>query len=290
MATKKTASSTSGAPTPVAPVASKSKLRKGSGSRREKFRFITVYGPFKTRKTTSLSRLPMGKTKWICSDPNAVPTLRALGRLPHSDDLYEPNSLAETKEIIQEALALAEADPDSLGFDHLVLDSATQYSDMYQAAVAKETGQRFLGDDKGNNGWQQFNAEFGGFLDDLAALSKFCNVYVIVHAKAKFDAKKGEFSSFSLSPAMSERLGRLSNWVLLKDFTEVIDDAKLADAKEHPDDPFYCIEGDKVFEDIFYTKPTHGWVASVNSLILGGNTGQEPGRDIVALLEKDGLL
>mgnify|MGYP000982372689 FL=1 len=38
---------------------------------------------------------------------------------------------------------------------------------------------------------------------------------------------------------------------------------------------------------MFYTRPTNGWVASVNSLKLGA---VEPGKDIRLLLEKDGLL
>lgn len=275
-------------PKPVKAQASKSKFRAGKGTARETNRVITIYGPFKSRKTTSISNLPMGRTKWICSDSNCIPTLRALGRMPHPDDIYEPGNIAEFREILEEMVALCETEGrDALGVDYLAIDSYTQFSDWHQQDVAKATGQRFLGDDKSNNGWQQFNAEFGGALDLLVALSRYITIVGIVHAKAKFDTKKGEYSSFSLSPAMSERLGRISNWILLKDLSEVIDDAKLEDARANPDDPFYSHEGDKVYEDIFYTKPTAGWVASVNTLALAE---QEPGADLTVLLKKDGLL
>ncbi len=275
------------APTQGPAKASVSKLPKGGGTNRDTNRIITIYGGFKTRKTTSVSTLPMGRTKWLVSDPNCVPTLKALGRLPHPDDIYEVNGVPKLRELLETFLQVAEAEgKEALGIDYLVLDSATQLSDWHQAQVARDTGQRFLGDNKSENGWAQFNAEFGACLDLFAMLAAYCHIVIIVHAKAKFDLKKGEFSSFSLSPGMSERLGRMSNWVLLKSFTEVVDDEKLAEAKAKPDDPYYSHENDLVYEDIFYTKPQSGWVASVNSLKMNA---EEPGRSLLALLEKDGI-
>ena len=283
-------------------VASVSKMPKGSGSRRVQTRVITVYGPFKSRKTTSLANLPAGRTKWVVSDPNAVPTLRALDRMPHEDDIYEVNNLESLREFLESTLKLAEDAVDNkedpraaLGIDFLVLDSWTQFFDWLQQDIAKATGQRFMGDDDKNNGWQRFNAEFGACLDLWAALGRYVTVISIVHAKAKFDKKKGEYASFSLSPAMAEKLGRLSNWILLKNFDEVIDDTKREDAFANPEDPYYEVSGsseDKkddriVYEDVFYTKPIGGYAASINSLKF---RAQEPGKDITLLLEKDGLL
>lgn len=289
--------------TPAAPVreeaiASVSQMPKGSGSRRVQTRHITVYGAFKTRKTGSLSNLPMGRTKWIASDPNCIPTLTALDRLPHPDDIYEVNSLDALRELLEATLKLAEdavtegKDPRKvLGIDFFVLDSWTQFADWHQQDVSKATGQRFLGDNDKDNGWQRFNAEMGACLDLWAALARYVTVIGIVHAKEKFDKKKGEYASFSLSPAMAQKLGRLSNWILLKGLDEVIDDDKRAEALANPEDPFYSIGEDRgekvIYEDVFYTRPTNGWVASVNSLKLGA---VEPGKDIRLLLEKDGLL
>lgn len=272
---------------PAAPTASVSKLRKGTGTKRDTNRIITIYGPFKSRKTSSISTLPAGRTKWIFTDPNGVPTMRALGRLPHPDDIYEPSSLDEFRTLLEEMVSLCESDGrDALGVDFIAIDSYSQLADWHQQDVAKATGQRFLGDDKMNNGWQQFNAEFGSCLDLVVSLSKYVTVIGIVHASAKVDQKKGEYSAFSLPPKMAERLGRISNWILLKTFEEVIDDEVIEKAKES-DDPLYSIEGGTVYEDAFFTKPVNGWVASANTLKFNQ---KEPGRDLTALLEKDGLL
>jgi hypothetical protein len=289
-------------PKPEPAAASVSSMPKGSGSRRVQTRVITLYGPFKTRKTGCLSYLPLGRTKWITSDPNCVPTLSALGRLPHPDDLYEVTSLEALREFLEDTLKLAEKaleekkDPRKvLGIDFLVLDSWTQFFDWHQQFLTKATNQRYMGESTDNNGWQRFNAEFGECLDLWAALGRYITVISIVHAKDKFDPKKGEFASFSLSPAMAQKLGRLSNWILFKGFTQVLDDDEIVRIKDliEKDDPegdyFTLVEerGEtKAYEEILYTKPAHGFVASVNSLKL---RSEEPGRDLLALLEKDGL-
>lgn len=286
--TKKPANKSPMATTRGPAQASTSKLRKGTGTLRTKNRIITIYGTFKTRKTTSLRNLPKGRTKWIVSDSNCIPTLQALDAMPHDDDIYECPNVEEFRKVLEEMVTLCENEgPEALGIDWLAIDSYTQFSDWHQADVAKTTGQRFLGDDKANNGWQQFNAEFGACLDLIVSLSRYISVVGIVHAKDKFDPKKGMYSTFSLSPAMAERLGRMSNWILLKTFDEIVDDEKIAEAHANPDDEFYLIEDGVVFEDSFYTKPTSGWVASANSLKL---KNPEPGNDLTVLLEKDGLL
>lgn len=270
----------------AAPTASVSKLRKGTGTKRDTNRIITIYGPFKSRKTTSISNLPAGRTKWIFTDPNGVPTMRALGRLPHPDDIYEPSSLEEFRNLLEEMVSLCEADGrDALGVDFIAVDSYSQLADWHQQDVAKATGQRFLGDDKMNNGWQQFNAEFGSCLDLIVSLSRYVTVIGIVHASAKVDQKKGEYSAFSLPPKMAERLGRVSNWILLKTFEEVIDDEIIEKAKDG--DPNYTVEDGVAYEDVFFTKPVNGWVASANTLKFNQ---KEPGKDLTVLLEKDGLL
>ena len=85
MAPKKAAESKSekAKSTPTAAPASTTKMSKGTGSMRKKNRLITVYGPPKSLKTTALANLPLGRTKWIASDPNCVACLTSLDRLPH---------------------------------------------------------------------------------------------------------------------------------------------------------------------------------------------------------------
>lgn len=298
MAPKKTPTKSTEPESSYEPVASVSKLPKGSGSRRVQTRVITIYGPAKTRKTTSLAHLPAGRTKWLISDPNCIPTLRSLDRLPHEDDIYEVNNLEALREFLDSALKLCEdavtegRDPrKELGVDFLVLDSWTQFSDWHQQDVSKATGQRFLGDNDKDNGWQRFNADMGACLDLWAALGRYVTVIGIVHAKEKFKKEKGEYASFSLSPAMAMKLGRLSNWILLKTLDEVVDDDVKQMAFDHPEDLRFSILEDRgeklVYEDLFYTRTTNGWLASVNSMKMQPT---EPGRDICALLEKDGLL
>ena len=122
MATKK-------APAREQPIASKSQLRAGTGSKRDKNKFIVIYGPPKSRKTGSCINLPKGRTKWIAADTNCISTLDALNALPHQDDIYEIDTLPELKQLTNEMLDLAGSDKDALGIDYLVLDSATHYSD-----------------------------------------------------------------------------------------------------------------------------------------------------------------
>lgn len=208
------------------------------------------------------------------------------------------NNLEALREFLDNALKLCEdavtegRDPrKELGVDFLVLDSWTQFSDWHQQDVSKATGQRFLGDNDKDNGWQRFNAEMGTCLDLWAALGRYVTCIGIVHAKEKFKKEKGEYASFSLSPAMAMKLGRLSNWILLKTLDEVVDDDIKQTAFDHPEDLRFSILEDRgeklVYEDLFYTRTTNGWLASVNSMKMQPT---EPGRDICLLLEKDGLL
>ncbi len=294
--TKKTSSTSSeAAPAPK----SKSKLPAGKGAAlKSNTRIISVYSVPKTFKTTAVSTLPLGRTKWLVSDPNCIPTLQSLGRLPHPDDIYSFPNLVALKEWLEGALKLAkEEGPEALGIDFLVLDSSTQFSDDYQREWAAETGQKFLGDNKSDNGWQGFNAMFGAVLDLLAALKEFVSVIIISHAKPKLDLKKGEYSGFSLSPAMAEKLGRLSNWVLFKTAEEIIDeDEKKRIMTEKADSPWYIIIRDpdapddvdrtKVLLTVFHTRTVSGWFASVEK---GPLAPEEPGTDIMLLLEKAGL-
>jgi len=265
--------------------ASNSKLRAGSGTKRNKTRLIVVYGQPKTRKTTSVSTLPLGRTKWLAADSNCVATLDALGRLPHNDDIYEVKSLNEAVELTNEMLDLAETAPDALGIDFLVVDSFTQFSDWQQQDIAKETAQQFLGERAGE-GWQQFNASFGRFLDNLASLTRYITVVGISHMKESAFKKKGTNATLSLPPQMAEKLARLANWLLYKTFEEKVD---VADGFEG-DEYISVVEtrGEKrYFESILHTQPVGNAVATVNSFKL---LAEEPGDDLTKLLEKDGLL
>lgn len=278
-----------------------SSLPAGKGSNRAKTRLITIYGREKSHKTGSLTKLISKgqRVKWILPDSNALPTLQAMGSLPADEDTYEFLQLADYKEWLETVLQVAETEGrEALGIDALVYDSATQHSDMYQQAVAKDSGQKFLGEIKEDNGWQRFNAEFGLILDLLAALAAYINVIVIVHAKEKFDPKKGEYSSFSLSPQMAMKLGRLSNWILLKRLVQVFDDGEKARiVNDRADSPWYVINKDpedptnldrtSVYMSTFHTRPVDGWVASVETPKLAA---EEPGGDISLLMEKAGLI
>lgn len=285
MAEKKKAAAKAAVPTKADAPASSSKLRPGTGTKRNKTRFIVIYGQPKTRKTTSCANLPLGRTKWIASDSNCVATLDALGRLPHNDDIYEVSSLNDAINLTNEMLDLCEKEGgDALGIDFLVLDSFTQFSDWHQQDIAKETSQRYLGEQAGM-GWQQFNAEFGKLLDNLAMLTRYVTVIGIGHMKESAFKKKGTNATLSLPPQMAEKLARLANWILFKTFEEKFE---VADGFEG--DEYISVEevrGEKrYFESILHTRPSGNVIATVNSFKL---LAEEPG-DLVKLLEKDGLL
>lgn len=265
-------------------VPSNSKLRAGGGSKRNKTRFIVIYGQPKTRKTTSASTLPLGRTKWIAADSNCVATLDALGRLPHPDDIYEVSSLMDATQLTNEMLDLAEKEgADALGIDYLVIDSFTQFSDWHQQDVARETNQSYLGEQAGL-GWQRFNAEFGKLLDNLATLTRYITVVGIGHMKESAFKKKGTYATLSLPPQMAEKLARLTNWLLYKTFEEKLDVADGFEGDEYilkeevRGEPHY-------FESLLHTRPMGNVLASVNSFKLNA---EEPG-DLMKLLEKDGL-
>lgn len=265
-----------------------SQLRPGGGSKRIKTRLITIYGPPKTRKTTACAGLPIGRTKWLISDSNCVPTLRSLDRLPADEDIYEVASLTEAVELTNEMVKLAqEQGVEALGIDFLVGDSLTQFSDWHQKAVAAETGQRFMGDAGNGAGWQQFNAEFGNLLDNFTLLSQLgVTVVLICHSKDKLAKGKGEWAVLNLPPQMAAKVGRLSNWVLFKQFEELV----VAEGEPEPEGPLVEVverEGKKwYFRNALRTVPLDGWTASINSLKFDPD---EPG-DLAKLLEKDGLL
>jgi len=256
---------------------------KGTGTKRVANRLITIYGVPKTRKTGSVSTLPVGRTKWIAVDPNCIATLDALDRLPHEDDIHEFNSLQEVLMFTNQLRDAVDAGED-LGFDYLVLDSITQLSNWHQQVVAKETTQRYLGEQAGA-GWQQFNADMGALLDNLAALTRYITVVVIGHMKESAFKKKGTYATLSLPPAMAERLAQLSNWILYKTFEEKLD----IEDPNFEGDEYISVEmnnGEKKFyESVLWTKPLGTIVASVNSLKL---KTQEPG-DLWALMQKAGL-
>lgn len=255
---------------------------KGKGTKRTQNRFIVVSGFPKTRKTTAVSTFPLGRTKWIASDSNCAATLEALGRMPHPDDFHEVTSLAEATQLTNEMLDAAEAG-EPLGFEFLVLDSTTQFSDWHQQDIAKDTSQSYLGEQAGM-GWQQFNADFGKLLDNLAALTRYITVVAIAHTKAGFEKKKAGNASLSLPPQMAEKLARLANWILFKTLEEKLETEGLV-----PDEYITMTEvrGEKhYFESILHTQPSGAIVATVNSFKL---LAEEPG-DLWAMMVKDGIV
>jgi hypothetical protein len=265
---------------------SMSKLTPGKGSKRKKTRFISIFGVPKTRKTGSCSTLPRGRTKWLVSDSNCVPTLDMLKRLPHDEDLHECSSLQEALMFTNEALDLAEREgADALGIDYLVVDSVTQFNDWHQQEVAKQTNQSYMGETKEGNGWQQFNAEFGKFFDNLARLTSYCTVICIGHIKESAFKKKGQYATLSLPGQMAEKLARLSNWLLYKTFDELLEVPEGTEA-----DDFITVEEEengtkRYFESVLWTKAVGNILASVNSSDL---KTKEPG-DLYKMLQKANL-
>lgn len=270
--------------------ASNSALDPGTGSNRVNTRNITIYGPAKSRKTGACKEFPRGRTKWLISDPNCVPTLRALKRLPHPNDLYPVRSLGEAVEFLEKALGIAvERGRDALGIDTLIIDSDTQFADWHQAAVAADTNQRFMGEDEKNNGWQQFNAQFGRYLDLKALLSEHINVISICHTKPGAKPGKTTFGGLNLPPQMAGKAERLANWVLFKSFIEINE----TDTASTPNE---CLiktgpEGShRYFDSSLWLKPVEGWFASANLENPELAELDRVGGDLYALMKEEGLL
>src|ERR1051326_6158456 len=81
-----------------------STFQPGKGAARAGKRFVILYGAPKSRKTTSVSTLHGRRVKWLVSDSNCIPTLEAMGRLPHGDDIYELPNITEAKTLVQQML------------------------------------------------------------------------------------------------------------------------------------------------------------------------------------------
>ena len=267
-------------------VTSPSTLVPGKASTRTRRRFIIIYGAPKGRKTTTASTLDPSRTKWIVSDSNCIPTLVAMDRLPPDENLYEVSSIPECIALVNSWLDVADKEGfEALGIDSVVVDSATQFSDWHQQDVAKNSGQRFMGDNAKNNGWQQFNAEFGQFLDGLAILAKHVNVILICHAKEKPDLTKGEWASINLSPQMSLKAGRLANWVFFQTCKDVPVEAK-ATVDEYIQNIIESRDGSRSGKEVVLnTQPVGAWIAAGPPSLKA----EEPG-NLQKLLEKEGLL
>lgn len=271
----------------VAP-ATQSILEPGGGSHRSGKRFIIIYGAPKARKTTSVSKLHGRRVKWLISDSNCIPTLEALGRMPAPSDIYEVRGLQDAKDFCVKILnAVEEHGVDKLGFDILVADSLTQFFDWHQEEVARVTTQRFMGENDKNNGWQQFNAEYGMFLDLLAQVAQYVTVIAIGHSKEKPNGK--DWAGLNLSPAMAIKAGRIANWVLYQTMTSTsIGEPTDADMEG---DLFTSVKkmsdgSAKVTEVVIHTTPQGPFIASVNAKNL---EDQEPA-DMDYILVKEGLL
>lgn len=291
MSKKTTEKAAARKPTPIddAP-ASVSELDAGTGSARVTTRNVVIYGPAKSRKTGACSNFPRGRTKWLVSDPNCIPTLRALKRLPHPNDIYPVNSLGQAVEFLEKVLALAvEKGKVALGIDTLIIDSDTQFSDWHQASVAADTNQRFMGDDEKNNGWQQFNAQFGRYLDLKALISEHIHVVSICHTKPGAKPGKTTFAGLNLPPQMAGKQERLANWVLFKSFTEVNE----TDISEVPNECLVTMGPDgkkRYFDSSLWVKPIEGWFASANFENPELAELDRVGGDLYALFQEEGLL
>lgn len=281
---------------PVAKEATVSKLPAGKGSARVTKRAICIYGPGKTRKTGCLANLIKQKrVKLIAADPNCLPTLTVLGALPAASDIYEFANLSQTVEFLEKLLELADAEgAEALGIDWLIVDSLTSLFDWHKQDVARDTGQRFMGDDAKNNGWNRFNSEFGRLLDLIVAVTQYVGVIAIAHAKDREPnseaMKKTQWAGISLSPEMSLKASRVFNWILFKTFQEVVDDGSRV---FEPDDYLEKSEERgqvKWYESILHARPLGTFMASANLRPENAKKSEWPGNDLSIMLEAEGLL
>jgi hypothetical protein len=266
----------------AAPVKRESALKAGTGSKRVKTRVITLYGPPKTGKTTAASTLPIGNTKWLITDQNCIPTLDSADRLPPDEDIYEITSLSQAKNLLLDMIDCAKED--SLGRDYVVFDSLTALADIHQTELARLTGQRFLGDNQKNNGWQLYNAEFGTVMDILSDLGRYVTVVCIAHSAAKSDPTKGDYHGLNLTPKMAERAGRTGNWILYMTATSTSaedgdEDTEFSQILETP-------SGKRRIERVIHTVPVGFWPAAASSRV---KLDPEEPPDIYKLLKKAGL-
>lgn len=284
-------------------------IEPGNGTANTSRRLIIIYGLPKVRKTTSVSKLFGRRVKWLVSDSNCLPTLESVNRKPHPSDIYRVRTLQEAKDFLQKILNAAEEHGvEKLGFDILAVDSLTRFFDWHKEEIARITGQRFMGDNKENNGWQQFNAEYGTFLDMLAQVAELVLVIAIGHSLPKpsgdkaLDAfkKKGEWAALNLSPAMAEKSARLANWILYQTLDTRYVDSSEPGALES--DAFITAEQlpngtIKHIEVVIHTTPYdaggYTFSASVNSKLNENEKptleAEEPG-DLDYILVKEGLL
>ncbi len=268
--------------TPKKVQAKASLMEPGKGSKRVQTRVVYIYGPPKVGKTYCVASLPPDDTKWIVSDSNCVPTLASADRLPPEENIYEVGTLMEAKSIVDKMITAAEQD--GLGASYVVLDSITALADFHQQDVAAGTSQRFMGDNAKNNGWQQYNSEFGSLLDLLAVLGRYVTVVIVAHAKEKAEMAKGQFNGLNLSPQMALRAGRTGNWILyLECSTQSADD-------EDDEDDFTQITkgplGREKIRRVIRTTPYGGMFAATNS--MRPLEPEEPA-NLAKLLEKAGL-
>lgn len=282
MAKKKVVST---APPPIA-----SKMEPGTGADGTSGLLIGLYGPPKSEKTTACSTIP--NAKWIISDPNCLPTLRALGKLPHKNNIYPVKNLQECRDVLAKALDVAEKfGAEGLGCSAFVNDSMTQLSDWHQQDVARLSGQRFMGDNPKSNGWQQFNAEMFGLIDDFAELSKYVPVICIAHAAPKMDLSKGSWAGLSLGPKVAEKFGRTAAWILYQSKR-----AFACDEKDASDFVRVRRNGEAFIgtEVIIHTQTVDFWTVACSSAI-NPETGErqldaEEPADMYKILQKEGIL
>ena len=267
----------------VVPIKGPSLMEPGKGSERVSSRFVVLYGGPKVQKTGACSTLE--GAKWVISDPNAIPTLDALDRLPPEEDIYEVTGIAPARDVLGKMMDVCKQHgPKGLGCTAVVVDSLTQFQDWHEQDVAQGTNQRFMGENKKEGGWQQYNAEYGAFIDDLGVLARYITVVAIAHAKEKIDGTKGDWAGLNLKPQMALKVGRTANWVLYQSRRNIAVDSTFKG------DEFTRIEKDKNgkpmgVEVIIYTQPVGFWMASANAKNL---RAEEPA-DMAELLRKEGL-
>lgn len=221
-----------------------------------------------------------------------IATLRALGRLPAKKHLYKVSGVLECKELCYKMLDAIEQK--GLKIPAVVLDSMTTLNNWHQADVAKDHGQKYLGQrlsaKQDGAHWQDFNSSMGGLIEALSQLSKKTHVVVICHATEKSDVSKGVWHGLSLTPKVAERMAQTANWVLYA----TTESRMIGDGEPTEDDEFSTVveSGSKNarvktrITRTLYTQPIGIWTVKCANRQL---RAEEP-NDVAALLKKEGLL
>ncbi len=170
-------------------------------------RYIVLYGPPKTRKTTGCVSL---NARWLASDPNCLATLEERKEDFDPEKFYQCPTIDEAITLARQFSEIArEEGPDALDCEAIVGDSLTAWYDRLES----DTPERANGFER----WNSIISKLRELNDALSELAKFIHVILIAHAPAKTNdavKKKGDWAILSLPGKSGEFFARSCNWML----------------------------------------------------------------------------